>query len=60
MYLEGDPRNAADGILQELSEAEKRSVIVSFVPVQGESAVTDPNARVGSFDVTLRMFKARR
>jgi protocatechuate 3,4-dioxygenase beta subunit len=59
MYFEGSPLNDADHILQELSEAEKRSVVVKFEPVSGERAKAEPGARVGAFDVTLRSFKPK-
>ena len=50
MYFAGDPLNEKDGIYNSLSAEEQAAVTVSFAP----AAELEKDARLGSFDVTLR------
>ena len=49
MYFAGDPLNDKDGIRNALTPAERDSVTVRFEPAED-----DPNAKVGTFDITLK------
>lgn len=51
MYFKGDPLNDRDFILQNLTPAERESVIVEFLPSPDD---LEPGTLMGTFDIKLR------
>lgn len=58
MYFKNDPYNADDFILQGLSQAERDSVVVDFLPVEEESEY-EKGASLGEFTITLNSVRRR-